>query len=32
MAHKLATQALASGTDETMAAFLASYQLFLTDV
>lgn len=32
MAHKLAPQALASGTNETMAAFLAAYQLFLTDV
>ena len=31
-AHKLAPQALASGTNETMAAFLAAYQLFLTDV
>jgi len=32
MAHKLAPQALASGTNDTMAAFLAAYQLFLTDV
>ena len=31
MAHKLAPQALASGTNDTMAAFLAAYQLFLTD-